>query len=120
MEWGQPPLYAEVNRVTRELDMSEIENLGPFINILFWVLNAGEDKRSETDKIPSGKMRGGVEFNYAGCFMVWRGCAMDPDWVDPWEEKSITKEMVHLPCNTSTSRNMKTALKFAFDNIKPG
>ena len=29
MELGTPPLYAELNRVAREMDMSQLTNLGP-------------------------------------------------------------------------------------------
>ena len=39
MELGSPNLYAEVNRVTREMDMTEIEHLGPYICVLYIVLN---------------------------------------------------------------------------------
>ena len=30
MELGSPPLYSELNRVARDMDMSQLENLGPF------------------------------------------------------------------------------------------
>ena len=31
MEFGDPPLYAELNRVSRDRDYSQINNLGPFV-----------------------------------------------------------------------------------------
>ena len=34
MEFGQPPLYQEINRVCREDDLSYLPMLGPFIRAL--------------------------------------------------------------------------------------
>ena len=34
MEFGTPPLYAEINRVARNMDLSELETLGPIIHAL--------------------------------------------------------------------------------------
>ena len=31
MELGSPPLYAEVNRVARQMDLAYLINLGPFM-----------------------------------------------------------------------------------------
>ena len=54
MEIGIPPLYAEVNRVTRDMEMSQMEHLGPYINVLFYVLNWGDDNKADDDKIKTG------------------------------------------------------------------
>ena len=34
MELGTPPLYAEVNRVVREMDMKLLQDFGPFLKVL--------------------------------------------------------------------------------------
>ena len=85
MELGQPPLYAEVNRVTRDMDMTQIEHLGPYICVLFRVLNRGELGKAADDKIVTGQMQGGVFVNYAGSFLAWRGAPMKEEWITPFE-----------------------------------
>lgn len=34
LEMGSPPLYSEVNRVSRNMDEEQLANLGPFIKAL--------------------------------------------------------------------------------------
>ena len=34
MEIGIPPLYSEVNRVTREMDLTILKEIGPFVRLL--------------------------------------------------------------------------------------
>ena len=85
MELGQPPLYAEVNRITRDLDMTEMEHLGPYINVLYHVISNGEKGKVADDKIMTGKMIGGVEQNFAGSFLTWTGAPMKEEWITPFE-----------------------------------
>ena len=54
MELGDPPLYAEVNRVTRDMDTCLLEFLGPYINVLYFVLSWGETNKAKDDKIKTG------------------------------------------------------------------
>ena len=35
MELGSPPLYAELNRVARDMDLTQLTNLGPIAKALF-------------------------------------------------------------------------------------
>lgn len=42
MELGMPPLYAEVNRVCRNMDLTQLTNLGPFIRALNQVTDDAE------------------------------------------------------------------------------
>lgn len=42
MELGIPPLYAEVNRVEREMDKNYLEQLGPYVRALREVIQFSE------------------------------------------------------------------------------
>ena len=42
---------------------------------------------------------------------------MKQDWIDPFEDN--IRKAIHLSSNTSVSRSIKIALKFATDNLKP-
>ena len=55
MEIGTPPLYAEANRCTRDLDDSEIEELGPFIRCLSYVSLHAENQKWAIDKAETGE-----------------------------------------------------------------
>ena len=54
LEFGNPPLYAEVNRVMREMDFTQLELLGPFIQALGDVTCWGEMNKCTEDKIKTG------------------------------------------------------------------
>lgn len=88
MEFGSPPLYAELNRVCREMDMSLLEVLGPYAKALSWITLCCEHKRNEDDKILTGKilkLKGeGSMGNIAGIFLLFRGAAMKQEWVEPY------------------------------------
>lgn len=45
MEFGDPPLYAEANRVARDMDMAYLESLGPFLRALSACTNYAEINR---------------------------------------------------------------------------
>lgn len=45
MEFGTPPLYSEVNRVQRDMDMKEIKNLGPFSLVMTCITLLAEKQR---------------------------------------------------------------------------
>ena len=112
MELGSPPLYDEVNRVARDMDMSQIKQLGPFIKALSIVTQWSEKQKLPSDLITPGQYLGGVEDNMAGAFLVCRGAPMKKDWTLPFQQ-SVGQGFVHLSSNTSWSRNPKVALEFA-------
>ena len=76
MELGQPALYLELNRVSRDMDLSLLKQLGPFARALCYICTAAETNKKEEDKILNGEEFGGEEYNLAGCFLLWRGAAM--------------------------------------------
>ena len=51
MEFGDPPLYAELNRAARDLDMSLIDSLGPMAKVMSEITYAAENFREKDDKI---------------------------------------------------------------------
>ena len=54
MEFGQPPLYYEINRVCRTMDESKLQTLGPYIKALGIVTACSEKKRDADDQIKTG------------------------------------------------------------------
>jgi len=76
MELGDPPLFAELNRITRQNDLTQLENLGPMQRVLNEITWAAEQMRDSTDKMPTGKMIGGEDMNIAGIFLLYRGMKM--------------------------------------------
>lgn len=61
MELGDPPLYAEVNRVIREMDLTHLQYLGPFVQALGDISCWGEKNKLAEDKIKTGIMNGGAD-----------------------------------------------------------
>ena len=56
LELGSPPLYSEINRVSRTMDKTQLFNLGPYIMALGIVIWQSEQRRDPTDKIQTGSM----------------------------------------------------------------
>ena len=77
MELGDPPLYAELNRVARDMDLTQLKNLGPIQKAMNSITNGAEKYRTADDKIKNGVQikykLGGVYDNIAGVFMLFRG-----------------------------------------------
>lgn len=80
LELGTPPLYSEANRVARDMDLSLLKELGPFLRALHEVTYGAEYNRDPEDKIKTGEMieknEGGIKYNIAGSFLLWRGAGM--------------------------------------------
>ena len=51
MELGSPPLYYEINRVSRSHDETHLATLGPYIMALGLVTSDSENRREDEDKI---------------------------------------------------------------------
>ena len=76
MEMGNPALYLELNRVSRDKDQTFLKQLGPFAKALFVVCTFAEEKKENEDRILSGDKFNSVLGNLAGCFLLWRGAPM--------------------------------------------
>ena len=117
MEFGSPPLYSETNRVCREIDLTCLKELGPFVNAIGWICNDAEKNKEPCDKILEGStLCTTIDNNLAGCFLLWRGAQMKKEQVDAFEFKK--GDWIGLRGSTSCSRNPKVALNFAFNNLE--
>lgn len=54
MELGDPPLYAEINRVSRTLDKSQLEYLGPIAQALDCITDSAEQYKEGNDEELTG------------------------------------------------------------------
>ena len=54
LEMGSPTLQQEVNRVTRHMDLTQLENLGPFAKAMNLITLLAERNRLDHDKIMTG------------------------------------------------------------------
>ena len=55
MELGSPPLYAELNRVARDMDNTQLEYLVPFQRAVYVITLRAEEERTAEDKIKTGQ-----------------------------------------------------------------
>ena len=51
MELGYPPLYAEINRLSRDLDFTYLKELGPYAMALYFVTMWGNVGREKNENI---------------------------------------------------------------------
>ena len=70
-----------------------------------------EGNKSKGDKVTPGAELRGKYWNMAGSFMLFRGAAMQDDWVKPYADK--VGQGIMLPQSTSCSKNPIVALGFA-------
>ena len=66
--------------------MTYLKELGPLLKALGTVSRNAEEYKSKDDKVTPGKELGGVEYNLAGSFMLFRGAPMQADWVKPYAD----------------------------------
>lgn len=119
MEFGDPPLYAEANRIARDMDMDYLKYLGPFLRVLSACTNYAEINRDGNDKKKTGQeiqneMIGNpsiVDCNLSGAFMLFRGVKLLPEHLMKWEFG--IGQRYNMPGNSSCSENLMVALQFA-------
>ena len=54
IEFGSPPLYTEANRCAREMDLSLLDELGPFCHGLYFVTMWAEKGKSAGERLAYG------------------------------------------------------------------
>lgn len=113
MELGLPPLYAEANKVARDVDLRYLKELGPFIRALNSITSGTESYKMKGDKVASGNELGGVKNNICGSFLLFRGALMKQQWLVPYFE-NVGLEEVRIPGCNSCSKSLVVALNFAF------
>ena len=74
MELGTPPLYSVANRVSRDMDLTFLKELGPFLKVLSLITKNAEKEKDNDDKIMRGEsIKGAVPYSLAGAFILYRG-----------------------------------------------
>ena len=121
LELGNPPLYAEANRVSRDMDLTYLRDLGPYLRTIGAITGGAERNREQVDKIKTGEMImkeiGGVMHNLAGAILLWRGVSLKEEYIKPYEDRAVNADTVFLPGSTSCSQELKVALGFTFKNV---
>ena len=82
LELGSPPLYAEANRVARDMDLTYLKELGPYVKALGAITFFSEIYKKE--KETPGQELGNLRYNMAGSFLLFRGAYMKNEWVLPY------------------------------------
>ena len=88
MEIGSPALYAEANRVAREVDKSYLKELGPFLRCLNVISLRAEYFKKDNDIIQTGKMINSYPWfknNLLGLFLLFRGLSMPEKYIEPFK-----------------------------------
>ena len=109
MELGSPPLYMELNRACRQMDLTKLPQLGPFAYALSCVCRWGDSKKKKADKILHGST---IWKGLTGCFLLWRGASMKQVWIQPYLDN--VGKVVHPAGSNSYSRNLTVALGYSF------
>jgi len=76
----EPPLYGQLSKASREMDMSKIDTLGPFARALLEVLGGGNNvEKKRKDALKRGKEIGssGPLGRFSQSFIVFRGVKME-------------------------------------------
>jgi len=109
----EPPLYGQLSKASREMDMSKIDTLGPFARALLEVLGGGNnvDKKRE-DALKRGKENGskGPLGHFSQSFVVFRGVKMVDDELFDYYKNKLGRS-VNVSGTTSTSSELSVALE---------
>lgn len=130
----EPSFYADLHRITRDMDEQYIDTLGPFALCMYWITKLAEMNRVD-------KMTLGVKLHrpdkdlshelgyFASSYCVFKGATMLEDWVQDWKNAvgqmglknaasgEIEKDghgkpgAVHMQGIASASDNLRVALK---------
>lgn len=93
-------IYKDLNKACRDKDMSSIKYYGAFATTLSYILSTANIKRKKYD--------------FKEPMILYRGLKMTKENIDMYEPG---KEK-HLTGYTSTSKNVKNALRFAILDLK--
>ena len=83
MELGSPPLYSEVNRVARDMDLAYLNELGPFLQVFNEITIWSEDWKETSVPVTPGVKLSSVDYNMGGSFLLFRGAPMRDEWILP-------------------------------------
>lgn len=111
----EPPLYSDVNRACRDMDMTKLTSLGPFARVIYEILYWSKviDLR-RSDALRVGYMNGidGPYGKFSECFMTFRGVKMeDPKLLEDYKDK--IGSMVNILGTISTSMKLSIGLEYS-------
>ena len=80
----EPPFYADISNACRDLDLSKLPSLGPFVQALNGVLVNGQVSDEKRDDA----LRQGWKYDadgplgfYSESFLLFKGCVMKDEWL---------------------------------------
>lgn len=73
MEIGLPPLYVEINRVVRQMDLEFLKYLGPFIKALGEITLRAEGFKEIEDRYAIGSQSGFSDHNMSQVLLLYKG-----------------------------------------------
>jgi len=132
----EPSFYADLHRITRDMEEQYVDVLGPFALCMYWITKLAEMNR--VDKMTLGvkvhRPDKGLEHElgyFASSYCVFKGAQMMEDWVQDWKnavgqtglKNAATGEIeadghgkpgaVHMQGISCASDNLRVALKQA-------
>ena len=126
LEFGVPPLYAEVNKAVHEKDTSQLKTLGPFIKALATITSCVDSQNGDDHVVATGKIQGGIISNLAGAFLLMKGASMRAEHIEAYEnnlcifdDDKSKPHSIRIPGFVSCTRDLNVALSFAMKNPKP-
>lgn len=127
IEFGSPPLYAEVNRVCMTNNILDLHDLGPFICAFQVIIKSTEIQKGVGDKIECGYAKYNRQINFSNelylnmvsSFLLFKGARMEADWIDLWEKAVDFKEgQTPLIVNMPGFTRCTLSLGHSFDVMK--
>lgn len=115
MEIGVPPLYAEINRISRQMELESLKLLGPFVKALGEITMRGEGFKEVEDRAAIGSVSGMSEHNMSQTFLLYKGGQMAETWIEEWEQ--FENEPVRMPGFSTCTKSLQIALDHAFTDI---
>ena len=67
------------------MDLNYVKELGPFLQALGRITLSSERNKELNDRVVPGNEFGGVDYNMAGSFLLFRGAPMMNDWIAPYD-----------------------------------
>ena len=108
----EPPLYGQLSKASREMNMRKLDTLGPFARTLLEVLGGGNNiDKKRKDTLMRGKENGskGPLGHFSQCFIVFRGVKMVDDELFDYYKNKLGRS-VNVSGTTSTSSKLSVAL----------
>jgi len=94
----EPSFFTDLNIASRDLDRSQVKNLGPFARAFYGILlhsNASDAKREDALKRGCDIQNDTSLGKFSGSFLLFRGALFNKEWIYDWIEK-ISQGLIRL------------------------